>query len=73
MPTSLTKVKLAFDNLQHMAECIHMLSLRRPHIDYDQRTIVTVLTAGQMADLKECRCQVLSVDKLESKPEDGTR
>jgi hypothetical protein len=72
LPTTMTKVKLAFDNLQQLAECMLMLSLRRPHINYDERTLTTLLTDKQMHELADCRCRVLMAEPIEMKtPQEG--
>ncbi|RYY45720.1 MAG: hypothetical protein EOO06_15945 [Chitinophagaceae bacterium] len=68
----MTRVTLAFDNLQQLAECVVMLSIRRPQINYDERTIMAALSEKQMEQLGECRCTIISLQKVRPTDEPGS-
>ncbi|RYZ20632.1 MAG: hypothetical protein EOO16_16015 [Chitinophagaceae bacterium] len=56
----MTTITLAFPSLNDLAECMFSLGLRRPVIDYDQRSFTAQLTPEQIEVAKKFRGTVVS-------------
>jgi hypothetical protein len=53
------KITLKFPSLQLMAECMFQLSITNPLIDYENYTLSADLSATQLEELKECKCEII--------------
>jgi hypothetical protein len=53
------RVTLKFGSLQHLAECMFQLSIKRPEINYENFTLIAILSDEQINTAIACGGQVV--------------